>query len=45
MKKKSAAQLSIIACKAVATRKANALKEKRHNAAIKAWETRRANAV
>ena len=40
--KKSFNELSIIAHKAVATRKKNELKRKRHNAAIKAWETRRA---
>lgn len=44
-KKKSSAELSEIANRAVATRKANALKEKRHNAAVKAHETRKANAL
>ena len=34
-----------IALKAVASRKANALAKKRHNAAVKAWETRRAEAT
>lgn len=42
MKNKTPQQRSAIARKAVATRKARELKEKRHNAAVKAWATRRA---
>lgn len=41
-KKKTAAELTAIALKAVATRRANQLKKKQSAAALKAWETRRA---
>jgi hypothetical protein len=43
MSNKSAAELTSIANKAVATRRARALAEKRSLAAKKAWKTRRAN--